>query len=291
MSPTVAVIAPSGLLGHLITAALAEGGKATVVALHRASSDLSKLPKGVQTRVLDYEAASAADVHTALEGVDIVVNAISKASSAADIRFLEALASRPAKLTAYIPSDYAVPWTNGEDDDPANVIVYDKLVVARKAKELGVQLTPVLNGSFEPFTFFPGFVGVWLADNQLKFYGKAEERALAVTSPGYLAAGVAQLVTDPQFVPGKTYTIFEQAWTGRQLADAIAKAKGAPPTIEAFTDDELEALRANGPLGVLSGALIKKWGVGEFPEVNGYKPKGVTPRTVDQAVESALAAK
>lgn len=73
MSPTVAVLAPTGLLGHFLVKSLAEGGKATVVALHRASSDLSKLPQGVQTRVLDYESASAADVHKALEGVDILV--------------------------------------------------------------------------------------------------------------------------------------------------------------------------------------------------------------------------
>ncbi|TXT06120.1 hypothetical protein VHUM_03593 [Vanrija humicola] len=287
MAPTIAVIAPTGLLGHAIVKALADGGKATVVALHRASSDLSKLPKGVQTRVLDYESASAADVHKALEGVDILV-AVSKASSDADIRFLEALASLPHKLKAYVPSDYSVAWTAGEDDDPANAIVYNKVVAANKAKELGVQLTPVLNGSFEPFTFFPGFVGVWIADNKAKFYGDALNRELPVTSPGYLGAGVAQLVTSPELVPGNTYTIVEQKWTGQQVVDAIAKAKGADVKVETFTDADLEALRANGPLGVLSGALIKKWGAGEFPEVNPFKPEGVTPRTVDQAVESAL---
>lgn len=218
-------------------------------------------------------------------------NAVSKAAPDADIRFLEALSTLPKKLTAYVPSDYSVPWTNGEDDDPANAVVYTKVLAARKAKELGVQLTPVLNGSFEPFTFFPGFVGIWLQENKAKFYGKALENPLPVTSPEYLGAGVAQLVTSPEFTPGKTYTIFEQSWTGRQLVDAIAKAKGAETTLETFTDAELEALRANGPLGVLSGALIKKWGVGEFPEVNPFKPQGLTPRTVADAVASALAGK
>lgn len=73
---TVALLGATGTLGSNLLTQLASAhaaGKLTLVVLHRASSDTSSVPAGVEKRVLDPGAASEADVHAALKGVEVLV--------------------------------------------------------------------------------------------------------------------------------------------------------------------------------------------------------------------------
>lgn len=76
MPNTVALLTVTGTLGPHLLKALGDqhvSGKIKLIALHRPDSDISNVPNGVETRVLDYESATAEDVAKALKGVEILV--------------------------------------------------------------------------------------------------------------------------------------------------------------------------------------------------------------------------
>lgn len=76
MAPTVALLTATGLLGTQLAKTLGAqdaASKIKLVVLHRPSSDLSALPASTERRPLDIETATAEDVATALQGVDILV--------------------------------------------------------------------------------------------------------------------------------------------------------------------------------------------------------------------------
>jgi len=76
MVRTIGLLGVSGLLGSHLLAALAaahEKGTLQLVALARPSSDTSKVPAGVEKRVLDADTASLEEVQRALEGIDVLM--------------------------------------------------------------------------------------------------------------------------------------------------------------------------------------------------------------------------
>lgn len=74
---TVALLSATGLLGKQLAktlVSLASAGKIKqVVILHRPTSDLSDIPDSVERRILDIESASAEQVASALEGIDVLM--------------------------------------------------------------------------------------------------------------------------------------------------------------------------------------------------------------------------
>lgn len=73
---TVALISASGLLGSAIfkvLAALHTENKLKLIVVHRASSKLPSLPKGVESRPLDLNEPTKETVHAALADADLVV--------------------------------------------------------------------------------------------------------------------------------------------------------------------------------------------------------------------------
>jgi len=76
MVNTVALLAPTGLLGANLLTSLVEKhneGKIKLVVLHRATSDVSKVPEGIEKRVFDINTATAEDVQAVLKNIDILV--------------------------------------------------------------------------------------------------------------------------------------------------------------------------------------------------------------------------
>jgi hypothetical protein len=73
---TVGLINHNGQLGSAVMSALAphaQKGDIKLVVLHRPSSDLSKVPHGVETRVLDLEKGDKAELKEAVKGLNIVM--------------------------------------------------------------------------------------------------------------------------------------------------------------------------------------------------------------------------
>lgn len=76
MSPTVALLGASGLLGSNLLKSLAavdNDGKIKLIVLHRENSDTSNVPSGIEKRILDADNASVEEIQTALKGVDVLM--------------------------------------------------------------------------------------------------------------------------------------------------------------------------------------------------------------------------
>jgi uncharacterized protein YbjT (DUF2867 family) len=276
-TPTVGLISATGLLGSALLPALS-AAPIKLVVLHRPTSKLP--PLDVEARPLDI-GGSREEVHAALAGIDILVNASGKTDPAADRAFLEHLAGLPLK--AYIPSDYSLNYAPSETVGVQ--LIEGKEALTARARALGIPTTTVHNGVFEPFVLSP-FTGVDLANSTLTLVPGAEERALPITSPGYLAAAVAEIVQLPTI--NQSYTVVEYTATGKQIAAALEEA-GKRVTIEAWSDEDAAAARASGPFGALSAAVRVKWGRGEWPAPDAYTPKKER-RDIRRAVKDALKA-
>ncbi|BEJ13298.1 hypothetical protein CspHIS471_0304720 [Cutaneotrichosporon sp. HIS471] len=274
----VGLIGATGLLGSPLLKALS-AQPIKVVILHRPTSKLP--PTDAEKRVFDIS-GNETDIHKALEGIDILINATSKTDHATDLAFLSHLSTLPKPLKAYIPSDFSLNYT--PDEVEGVELIEGKEALIEHARELGIPTTLVHNGVIEPLALTP-FTGIDLATSTLTLYPGAEEKTLSITSPAYVAAAVAEIVQHPNLKP--LYTVVEYKVTGREIATALEKA-GKKAVIKPFTEAEIEAVRASGGLGSLSAAVRVKWGKGEWPEPGAYTP--AAPRgNINLTVQSALA--
>ncbi|CAK9783456.1 hypothetical protein CC85DRAFT_282196 [Cutaneotrichosporon oleaginosum] len=279
-STTVGLIGASGLLGSALFSALSSQDNIKLVVLHRPTS---KLDVGkTETRVLDL-AGSESDIHKALKGIDVLVNATGKTDVATELAFVGHLATLPTPLRAYLPSDFSLNYTPEESEGVP--LIEAKEAINARAIELGLPLTTVHNGIFEPFLLTP-FSGIDLKTGTLSLYPGAENKPISITSPGYIGAAVAEIVQLPKL--DKTYTVVEYAATGKEIAAALEEA-GKKVTIEKWGDEGAAAAKASGPFGALSAAVRVKWGKGEWPEDDAYVPKA-KKRDIKLAVQDALKA-
>ncbi|TXT10724.1 hypothetical protein VHUM_02229 [Vanrija humicola] len=287
MPSTVALIGGTGLLGSHILTALAraqEAGKYKVVAFHRQSSDTSKWPKGVEKRVLDNDKASATEVAEALKGVDILL-AAGKNTAEGGKLFLDNLAKLPkGQLKVFIPSWFTANWTQDELDDEKFLYRYQKYQLLKYAESLDLPITTFAATLFEDYVY-PAwdFLSIDVAGNRVAFYGDARNQRFTSISLDYLGESVAQLFSRPDFGPGQKYTLQETVFTGQELVDVLTAAHGKAPTVTAYTDADVEEAQKNPGAG-LGAAWRVHWGKGRWNTVNLFQPKGVTPRTLDQAV-------
>ncbi|CAK9781801.1 NAD(P)-binding protein [Cutaneotrichosporon oleaginosum] len=294
MAPTVALLGATGDLGsHLLSALVkrAQTGELNVIVLHRKGSNVGKLnlPMSVHTRVLDADNASVDEVRAALEGVDVLISA-AKQSPDGGKRFVETLATlakEPASIKVYIPSYFTANWAKDERENPANVYLHGKCMLLDRTIAAGVPTTYIANGLFE-WAFLSGeFFGVDPKANELKLYGDALDAKFSFLSLPFLAEAVAQLLLEPSFGPGQNYTLSEAEFTGRDVVEAFKSVHGKEPTISQFTDADVQKLRDASPAAGLGAAWRMHWGNKNWKAENLYHPKGVSPRTLEQAVREA----
>ncbi|KAL1409017.1 hypothetical protein Q8F55_005841 [Vanrija albida] len=287
MPNTVALIGGTGLLGSHILTALAkaqEAGKYKVVAFHRASSDTSKWPAGVERRVLDTDKATAAEVASALKGVDILL-AAGKNTAEGGKLFLDNLASLPkGTLKVFIPSWFTANWTQAELDDEKFLYRYQKYQLLKYAESLNLPITTFGATLFEDYVY-PAwdFLSVDVAGNRVAFYGDALNQKFTSISLPYLGESVAQLLARPDFAAGQKYTLQETVFTGQELVDALTAAHGRKPEVGTYTDADVEEAQKNPGAG-LGAAWRVHWGKGRWNSPNLFQPAGVPTRTLEQAV-------
>lgn len=203
------------------------------------------------------------------------------------MRFVENLAKLPrGTIKVYVPSYFTANWDIAEEDNRANVYPHGKCALRDRAIRLGVPVSTVSNGLFES-SFLSPFCGMDVKNNRITFYGDALDKHFSFLSLPYLGEAVAQLVTSPHFGPGMRYTVVEQEFTGRQVVDAFEQVNGAKPEIVEMGDEDVEAMRAEGPVQGLAAAWRMHWGNGNWNVVNLFEPVGVQPRTLKEAVQKA----
>lgn len=203
------------------------------------------------------------------------------------LRFLSALSK--TSLGAYIPSDYSIPWNHEEEADPVNAAIYAKVQQNNKARELGIPLTIVHNGVFQPNFFIPQLVGVDAKANTLRLYGNAAVNRIPITSPRYLAEAVGQIVVrDPKEFARKSFTVMEFETTGTQVANALEAAHGQSPQFVAVTNDQLEVIRHASVFGALGVAIRRKWSNGDFDADDLFNPEGIDRGNIQKAVDHAI---
>lgn len=286
MSPrTVAVYGANGNIGAPLVKALYprhQKGEIKLIVIHRKGSKLDNVPADIERRELDYATATEAQVHEALREVNILLAATYNTTREQDAAFAKNLSTLPNKDSfRFFFSDYSVRWTPEEED----TIIESKFFIRNTARDLGVKVTGIQNGLFEDFFFFPGFLGPDARANTLTTAPGAFENKFPVTSTPWLAEGVAQIVSETPFDQIKDqYTIVEQWFTGPQLVEAFTKVHGAKPKVAEFTPEQDAARIAGGGPPALGVLLGKKWASGVFPPGNEFTPKGLTPRTIDEAV-------
>lgn len=135
-----------------------------------------------------------------------------------EVSFMKHIGTLPAPLGAYIPSDFEIPWTAAVQANKDNKLVHDKVLLNEEAAKLGLPLCVVRNGVIEVYFFLPDFLGVDVKGGKLALLDGSMERAVPVTSPAFLAEGVAQLVQRPAAgLANSTHTIIELEATGQQV--------------------------------------------------------------------------
>ncbi|WOO83967.1 uncharacterized protein LOC62_05G007484 [Vanrija pseudolonga] len=288
MSPrTVAVYGATGNIGAPLIKALYprhQAGEIKLVVIHRAGSKLDNVPAEIERRVLDYASATEAQVHDALRDVNILLAATYNTTREQDAAFAKALSTLPNKASfRFFFSDYSVRWTPEEEA----TITESKFFIRNTARDLGVKVTGIQNGLFEDFFFFPGFLGPDARANKLTTAPGAFDKSFPITSTPWLAEAVAQIVSETPLDEIKDqYTVVEQWVTGPELVAAFTKVHGEKPKLAEFTPEEDAARIAGGGPPALGVLLGKKWASGVFPPGNEFTPKGLTARTIDQAVET-----
>ncbi|BEI85734.1 hypothetical protein CcaverHIS002_0600210 [Cutaneotrichosporon cavernicola] len=294
MAPTVALLGATGDLGGNILAALvkrAQTGELNIVVLHRQGSNIAKLnlPSSVSTRALDADNASVDEVRKALVGVDVLISA-AKQTPDGGKRFVETLATlakEPGSIKVYIPSYFTANWAKDERENPANVYLHGKCMLLDRTIAAGVPTTYIANGLFEWAFLDRGFFGVDPKANELQLYGDALNAKFSYLSLPFLGESLAQLLLDPTFGPGQNYTFSEAEFTGHELVEAFNKVHGTEPKITQFTDADVQKLRDMSPAAGLGASWRMHWGNGNWKAVNLYEPKGVTKRSLEQAVRES----
>lgn len=201
---------------------------------------------------------------------------------------LAALAKEPGAIKVYVPSYFTANWTKTEREDPKNVYLHGKCMLLDKTIALGVPTTYIANGLFEWAFLNKDFFGLDAKNNTIALYRDALESKFSFLSLPYLAEAVAQLIVEPSFGPGQRYTLSEAEFTGRDVVEAFKKAHGKEPQVTKFTDEGVTQLREASPAAGLGASWRMHWGLGNWNVENLYEPKGVTKRTLEQAVRESI---
>lgn len=169
---------------------------------------------------------------------------------------------------------------------------------------------------YEHWLFRAEATGIDVKTNTLRVYDGALDNKLPVTSLAYLAKAVREIVLDEgpsaeqreadegtrdkrqedragvrvADVAGKNFTVVEYEATGNEIGAAIEAVSHIKPKIIPLTDSEVEGAEACGAEDAINVGICKAWGVRGFPpgESIEFEPRGVSKRTLDDAVREAL---
>ena len=164
---TIGIMGHNGRIGAALSALLVKAHQAArikLVVLHRSSSDISKIPSGIEKRVIDLE-GDVGSLRPAFSGINVMMwvfclyegeldlsdrrirSAIATPKVLSQNRILEALVRSPDLIT-FLPSEYGLVWYTKEIEKyPKIGFLAMKDQVADKARELGVPVTIVHCGS------------------------------------------------------------------------------------------------------------------------------------------------
>ena len=173
MVPTIALMGHNGQVGKALLETLVPMHKKTIalVVLHRASSDLSTVPAGVEKRVIDLDKGAEANA-AAVRGLDIVLCVKDRLSAVhagwlmprstvggmAGVRsqfaLVDALAVSAPRATLF-PSEYGSVFSPDELSRPNLAVFKMKKEVVEYASSKGLGVVVIGTGPFTPYALSP----------------------------------------------------------------------------------------------------------------------------------------
>ncbi|WVQ79531.1 hypothetical protein IAT38_001630 [Cryptococcus sp. DSM 104549] len=262
MSPiTVGLIGSNGIVGSNFLPYLATAhkeGKIKLTVLHREGSDLSKVPEGVEKRVLDLDGGKADK--SVVGDLEVVISAISGKAIKSQIPLIDLLAGSKV-LKTFIHSDFGTTWTDEELKIPALSSIKEKEEVVAHAKKQNVPLTTIRNGLFDLFFFTYKGLGTDVKANKVREFRNSLKNPVHITTLSYLSYAVTQLVSTPSHLsslPGSTVLLVDYTPTGQDFVSVLTKLHGKPTEITQFTEEEYkEGLKGDFAIPT---AIAGKWG-------------------------------
>ncbi|WVW83155.1 hypothetical protein I302_105173 [Kwoniella bestiolae CBS 10118] len=247
----------SSILPHLLE--FNEQGKIKLIILHREGSDLSKIPEGIDKRLIDLSENGKDLNKKAVEGLEVVLSTVSGEALKAQTYLVDALEGSPT-LKSFVHSDFGTNWTPKELEAPGLTIIGVKEEVVKHAEEKGVPLTHVRVGAFDVYVFKFRAAGTDLQTNVVQEFRNSLKNPLRITSIPFLGYATAQLLLFPDSLAGQTYQVYDYQPTGQELIDVLTKLNGSKPQITQFTEKEYqEGIKVPG-VGAILSAIKAKWG-------------------------------
>ncbi|KAI0453845.1 NAD(P)-binding protein [Xylaria acuta] len=258
----IAIYGHRGWVGSPVLRALAATG-APIKVLHRAESDVSCLPAGVTTTMVDLD-----DTQTlipALQDIDIVLSFAAREVVPKQHNFIKAIPFTNVKL--FVPSDLSFRVDEQGLQIPANKA---KQEVEDAAKAAGVPTAVLLVGVFtESALAFP-ILGVDVPRNRIIVTSDSANQQLSFCTRNYVAAAYASIFakTPPSQLQGRAIGISEFKATGNEIAAVLREKHGAEPqrfvhSLEKV-DVEIDRCIKNSVPTALSWYCRKAWGVGNL---------------------------
>ncbi|WVF66516.1 hypothetical protein IAT40_001256 [Kwoniella sp. CBS 6097] len=279
MPLTVGLLAHTGQVGvHFLHSLVEEHDKGNVrlVILHRDGSDLSSVPKGVETRVVQLDENGKQKNEKAVEELEVVLTAVPREGWKAQTYLMEVLSKSPT-IKLLVPSGFDLDWENEGPDAPAPDAMELKKRLFARADELGVPTVNILAGLFDNYVFDPKWevVNTDIKGNNITFFRDARHQPIHLTTLPYFGYAVTQLILNPTKIVGKLFQLYDLAPTGQDIIDVLTKYHGAPTHIHHYTEEEYrEAIKHRKDM--LKAGVHRKWGDGDWGpservEVDGWK--------------------
>ncbi|KAH8167058.1 hypothetical protein CIB48_g1175 [Xylaria polymorpha] len=287
----IAIYGHRGWVGSAVLRALTGTG-APIKVLHRAGSDISSIPSGVTSAVVDLDDAQT--LVPALQDIDIVLSFVTREVIHKQHSFIKAIPNTNVKL--FVPSDLAFRVDEQGLRLPVNK---NKQEVEEAAKAAGIPTAVVLVGAFtESALAFP-ILGVDVPRNRVIVTGDSANQQLALCTRNYVAAAYASIFakTPPSRLQGRAIGISELKATGSEVIAALREKHGAEPqkfvhSLEKVDAEIEQCVKNNTPTGI-SWHCRKAWGVGDFVkgigediwEVEGYQKATLRELLVEGKLE------
>ncbi|KAI0397528.1 NAD(P)-binding protein [Xylariaceae sp. FL0594] len=258
----IAIYGHRGWVGSPVLRALAATG-APIKVIHRAGSDVSALPAGVQAAEVNMDDPES--IVPALQDVDIVLSFAARDVVPKQHNIVKAIPRTGVKL--FVPSDLAF---RVEDDQglriPANKAKHEVLEAARAA---GVPTAVVLVGCFTESSLAFPILGVDVPGNRIIFTGDSAKQQLSLCTRPYVAQVYASIFarTPPSQLSGRAIGISEFLATGQEIASLLRERHGgvAPQVFHhslSKVDEQIERDLESGKPTALSWYCRKTWGLG-----------------------------
>lgn len=269
VSVNVGLLSHNGLVGSFLLKYLLpahQEGTINLVILHRSTTDLSTLPKDLETRLVDLSEGQDAKVvnEKAVNGLGIVISAIGGPGILSQKFLIDALTSS-STLKTFIHSDFGCNWTHEEISQSGLSILRPKEQLVEYAIQNKVPLTHVRIGALDRYFFDYGLGGVDLKNNKVGYFRQSLNNPVRITSLDYLGYALTQVIltSSPSSLANKYLQIYDLSPTGQEFVDVLSSiyGNGSKTELVPYSEEEYEKI-ANGPpsLGAIAAGLRRKWG-------------------------------